>query len=183
MLRATGSPPDTPSRTLVRPTSTTARLRGRLARLRLGWRRLAVAAGAGLSAAILTVVWLSSAPAEPDEVSTSNTGDTPPEEPATAEPDPSAQHENRIGADQRIVALERSTVEVPVTIGSVVEVIGLRPTVTDVQAEVIAPRAQVVGLTDDAVMVVLDVEAAHLAVELASEGRVAILGRERPPAG
>lgn len=167
---------------LVRPTSTAYRLRGRLGRLRLVWRRLAFAAGAGLLAAGLTMAWWA-APSSSERRDPQRTAvDESPFVAGAGEPGSPETPTDRpaLGDDQRIVALDRSTIALPVTVGTVVEVIGLRPVGPDVRAEVIAARADVVGVTDEAVLVAVDADAAHQAAEVAAVGRVTILGRERP---
>lgn len=180
MSRATVPSPDetTFTPTLVRPTSASHRLRGRFDRLRLVWRRVAIAAGAGLTAAGLTMAWLTAGPPNGDRDRQTQgasddaaTGDLP----ADRAP---AQDQAPLADTERILALDRSTIALPVSVGSVVEVIGLRPTVADVRAEVIAARAGVVGVTDQAILVAVDADAAHRAAEIAAVGQVTILGRD-----
>lgn len=181
MNRATVPPPhqSTVVPPLTRPTSTANRLRGRLGRLRLAWRRVAIATGAGLLAAGLTTAWLEAAPrtSEPN---------APPR--AAADDAPTAAGAGNVGSgpppvladDQRILALDRSAIALPVTVGDVVDLIGLRPSVADVQAEVVAERVEVVGLTEQAILVAVDADAAYEAAEIAAVGRVTILGRGQP---
>lgn len=167
--------------TLTRPSSRARRLRGRVDRLRTAWRRGAVAAGAGLLAAGATVAVLSQPPAAPPQAhrseSATDEGASGPA-PDVDPPLPTSPGRAALDEDLRILALDRSTIALPVSVGSVVEVIGLRPTVTDVHAEVIAGRAEVVGVTDQAILVAVDAEAAHTAAEIAAVGRVTILGRD-----
>ncbi len=179
MNRATVPPPHQPTvvSALTRPTSTANRLRGRLGRLRLAWRRVAIATGAGLLAAGLTTAWLEAA---------SHTSER--RAPPRAAADDSLTAADTVGSgpppvladDQRVLALDRSTIALPVTVGNVVEVIGLRPSVADVQVEVVAARAEVVGVTEQAILLAVDAEAAYEAAEIAAVGRVTILGREQP---
>ncbi|MDH3301389.1 MAG: hypothetical protein OES24_12865 [Acidimicrobiia bacterium] len=169
--------------TLTRPMSAARRLRGRLDRLRLAWRRVAIATGTGLLAAGVTVAWLSarSTPPFPAHRST-EPADDPLFEPESATGQPPKASSGRAELDEnlRILALDRSTIALPVSVGSVVEVLGLRPTVADVQAEVITARADVVGMTDEAILVAVDADAAYTAAEIAAVGRVTILGRDVP---
>lgn len=163
---------------LTRPTSTANRLRGRLGRLRLAWRRVAIATGAGLLAAGLTTTWLEAAPRTSQRSAP----------PRAATDSPTAAGADTVGSgpppvladDQRILALDRSTIALPVTVGDVVELIGLRPSVADVQADVVAARVEVVGLTEQAILLAVDADAAYEAAEIAAVGRVTILGRQQP---
>ncbi|MDH4280865.1 MAG: hypothetical protein OEW83_22590 [Acidimicrobiia bacterium] len=185
MNRATVSSPDKAAvtATLVRPTTATRRLRGRLGRLRLVWRRVAIAAGAGLLAAGLATAWLT-APATSDGGRRTAAAADDPVIGAALDgltPAPTSAGQEALADDQRILALDRSAIALPVSPGSVVEVIGLRPTVDDVRAEVITARAEVVGVTDQAILVLVDAGPAYTAAEIAAVGRVTILGRDQPP--
>ena len=178
---------ETPTRTLTRPSSRSHRLRGRADRLRATWLRAVGAVGVGLVAAALTVAGLSAHRSDPDDQGPAVAGADELDHRPEAESDASAT----VGAvadgvgplahDQRILALERSAIVLPVSVGSTVEVVGFLSSVTDVEAEVIATRAEVVGVTDQAVLVALGAEAAYRAGEIAAVGRVTILGREHPP--
>lgn len=166
---------------LTRPTSTANRLRGRLDRLRRVWRRVAVSGAAGLLAAGATTAWLTAGPLGPAEDGglPAATGNPSTVDAVDVAP-PTPAGRPALADDQRILALDRSGIALPVTPGSVVEVVGLRPTITDVRAEVLAARAEVVGVTDQAILVAVDADAAHAAAEIAAVGRVTILGREWP---
>lgn len=185
MRRAPETQPDrsTVAPTLPRPTSTANRLRGRLGRLRLAWRRLAFAVGAGLLAAGLTTAWLGAGPSSTEPrspVRTEVDGSAAVAGAGDSGPPPTPTDRPELADDQRILALDRSAIALPVTVGTVVEVIGLRPAVADVRTEVIEARAHVVGVTDQAVLVEVDADAAYRAAEIAAVGRVTILGRTRP---
>ncbi len=171
---------------LTRPTSTARRWRGRIERVVAARRRVAVATGSGLLAAALTVVALSSlrSAADPAGSPTGRSADAVPMAATGADrsnpvPPPPVDAAG-LDPDQRIIALERSSIALPVGVGAFVEVVGFRPTVTGVQAEVIASRVEVVGLTDEAVLVAVDAEAAYTIGEIAAIGRVTVLGRGLP---
>lgn len=168
--------------TLARPTTATRRLRGRFGRLRLVWRRAAVATVAGLLAAGLASAWLTAPPTSDPEQRSTAPADVPvviaPLDGLT--PGPRSAGQVALGNDQRILALDRSAIALPVSPGSIVEVIGLRPAIDDVRAEVITTRAEVVGVTDQAILVLVDAGAAYTAAEIAAVGRVTILGRDQP---
>lgn len=168
-----------PARRLTRPTTTRRRWSGRIARLRIRWRRLTASVAVGLAAAALTILALSSLTddsiveqLEPvTEVSTTDADAT----------GPAGKQDDEVGgrtleADQRIVALDRSAVALPVSLGAEVEVVGLRPTVTDMETEVISPRAEVIGVTDDVILLVMHVDAAHRAGEIDAIGSLTLFG-------
>lgn len=185
MNRATVPSPDEAfvAPTLTRPTSAARRLRGRFDRLRLAWRRVAIATGTGLLAAGVTVAWLSvrSTPPLPTDRSIAPADDALVElESDTGQPPRAPSGRAELEENLRILALDRATIALPVSVGSVVEVLGLRPTVADVQAVVITARADVVGVTDEAILVAVDADAAYTAAEIAAIGRVTILGRDTP---
>ncbi len=178
MVRAPVSPTDglDPGRTLIRPASVRGRLSGRAQRLRAGWRRIAIAAGSGLTAAALAVAALSTLGGSGADRAADIVDQEAPQPPQAA---PLAVDE-RLDDDRRVVAIDRSVVALPVSVGSIVEVVGLRPTVTEVDTEVIAASAEVVGVTDEAVLLVMDAEAAHRVGEIAHVGAISVFGRELP---
>lgn len=143
-----------------------------------------IATGSGLLAAGLTVAALSSLRSAADSAGPSIGRSDDSITTATTDADrwkpipPTPVDGVGLDPDKRIIALERSTIALPVAVGAVVEIVGFRPTVTDVRAEVIAPRAEVIGLTDEAVLVAVDAEAAYSVGEIAAVGQVTLLGRE-----
>ncbi len=166
-------PAPSTDRLLPRPVSSRHRVRGRLQRLRLGWRRPALALAAGLSAAAVTVSALSA------------TGSGPKTE--AADPAPpvvdsarSVDEPTRLDTDQRVVAIDRSMVALPVAVADVVELVALRPTATDYEAEVITAEAEVVGVTEDAVLLAMDSNAAYRTGETSAVGSIMVLGQALP---
>ena len=165
-----------PSRTVIRPKSARRRVRGRLQRLWIARRRAATAAGLGLLAAGSTILALSalrplSEPVIPEA--------SPPESDTSVGATASTR-EPVLDDNQRILALDRSAVVLPVEVGSSVELVGLRQTVIDVETEVIAERAEVAAVTDQAVLLIVGAEAARTATEVAAMGQLAVLGRDHP---
>lgn len=164
---------------LARPGSRTGRLRGRLEQLRAQRRRLTLSALIGLCTSGMTLAALATISVDESEPLPLSTLDRSAntEQPATV----------TLGAEQpemvenaRMLAVDLSSIQIPLAVGDKAELIGLRPTIEAMTSQVIAKEAVVVAVTDQAVLFMISASEAHEALEISAVGSIKVLGLAVP---
>jgi len=193
-----GLPPDGHALGLpARPSTARGRWRGRLESLRIKWRRLtgALVIGVGVGLVALAVLQQidgpGDAPRSPgpplDLALSTGAANGEMAVPNGAESD--GPESDRAGSDgdrtaidgeQRVMAVDLDSTPLPLQAGDRVELIGLSPTVTAMEAIVIAADAEVVAVTSDAVLLLVTADQALQASEIQAIGALTVFGLARP---
>jgi len=162
---------------LPRPRTLSGRWRTHAARLYINRRRLGLSLACGTVAAVATAALLTGRL----NIIDASTGPAPPSsatsfDAADADSQPGRPAGPTIPSGSRLLALDRDSLRLPVTVDDELEILGLVPDVTAMRSEVVSDRARVVAATEDVVLVLLTRDEAHRAAEIEAIGQLVVLG-------